>query len=244
MKLTESQQQAFFAHVLSEYPKEAVGAIVDGKYLPLVNIHPDPEREFKVDPLELFCLDVKAVLHSHPYPPGTMPEDRHYKFEWPSSSDMKTWITWDVPFGIVSTDGTGCSEMLWMDDDDLRPLIGRDFDHGVADCYSIIRDYFWLEKGIRLKNYARQWKWWERGQSLYRDYFEDAGFAEIPIHEAKPGDALIYQIYSNTPNHAAVMLDGGLILHHLIGKKSTYDTQARWKRFEAMAVRYQRNPAK
>lgn len=240
MKISQEAYTAFVKHVLEQYPKEAVGVIKDGAYLPLENIHENPEQEFRVDPLALAGVGAfEAVLHSHPYNASSRLPDRYAKFEWPTSHDMKSWIAFGVPFGIVSTDGAGVSPIFWMDDNDRPVLVGRDFEHGTADCYAVIRDWFWQERKLALKNYPRSWRWWEQSHDLYREYFEDAGFVKISPSDAGLGDCIVYKIGgSPVPNHAAVVLENDMILHHVIGHKSAYDMRARWKRFEAFVVRY------
>lgn len=59
-----------------------------------------------------------------------------------------------------------------------RPLTGRQFVLGYADCWSLIMDYFRIEHGIELPNYSVDRHWWEQGENLYMDNWQECGFRE------------------------------------------------------------------
>lgn len=107
------------------------------------------------------------------------------------------------------------------------PLVGREWAHGSLDCYGILRDWYKRELGITLPNFERHDNWWNDGHSsLYLDHFAEAGC--VPVPEGEPmrrGDILLFQIRSSNgvPNHAAVYLGDGRILHHQFGRLSTID---------------------
>lgn len=233
--------EEFKQHCISEYPNEACGVVIGGAFYPVKNAHHTPRTHFKMSAADLIELEFKhgpieAYLHSHVHQP--IPGDHHYKVQWPSHADMVQWIASGVPWGIVACDGTNCSDINWLDDDRQPPLEGRSFEHGTTDCFGLVRDYFWQEHDIRLKNYPRGWDWWNHGENLYLDSFRDAGFIEIPRKDAVPGDCLIYTVRTPHPNHAAIIVGKDMILHHLIGRKSCYDSRSKWARLETIAVRY------
>lgn len=95
------------------------------------------------------------------------------------------------------------------------PLIGRHWSHGVLDCYSIIRDWYRLERGITLPDFERADEWWHKGQNLYVENFKAAGFTSVPMEELQPGDVLLMQVASRVSNHGAVYLGNNIMLHHL-----------------------------
>ena len=55
-------QKAIF-HAKKEYPKESVGFVVNGDYLPMTNIAADPVKRFRVEPEKFILYDglIKAV---------------------------------------------------------------------------------------------------------------------------------------------------------------------------------------
>ena len=53
------------------------------------------------------------------------------------------------------------------------------FFHRVLDCYTLVRDYYHRERGIELLDFEREDDWWHKGQDLYMQGFERAGFAPL-----------------------------------------------------------------
>lgn len=106
----------------------------------------------------------------------------------------------------------------------IAPLIGRQFAHGVHDCYAIVRDYYRLERGVDLPDFERSDEWWDDGHSsLYLDNYRAAGFEDVG-HDAplEVGDVLLMQIRSRNgvPNHAGVYLGDSQFIHHMHGRLS------------------------
>jgi proteasome lid subunit RPN8/RPN11 len=214
---------AIRAHGEHEYPRESCGLVIDGDYYGIKNGHPDPTHHFFIDP-EIVATyrkygTIQAVIHSHPDP---LPDDQrmHLSMAGPSRADMAAQIACGIPFGIVTVDrGNAGDVYFWGDGLEPLELLGRPFRHGVTDCYSLVRDYYMTEHKITLPEVPRDDRWWDLGQSLYLDHFEAAGFTVLGGREAlsqlRPGDGLLASIRSSVPNHAAIYVGDGLILHHL-----------------------------
>lgn len=97
---------------------------------------------------------------------------------------------------------------------------GRPFLHGLFDCYTLIRDYYKRTFGIYLPtNIQRNWEWWTQGENLYVENAKSFEFEEVT--DVKKHDVLIMKIGSPVPNHGAVYLGEGKILHHIAGRFST-----------------------
>lgn len=238
MILSPEAHEAFKAHVIAQYPKEACGLLIDGVYVPQDNISETPERTFRIAPEALIrsgSMDLQAVLHSHPYDLRVAPA---YPPEWPSTADMRSWIAMGIPWGICATEGEGITQLVWLDDANPAPLLGREFIHGVHDCYSIVRDWFKLQRSVTLPNFARGMDWWETGADLYDENFERAGFVTIPFEEATVGDCVLFKVRSPVTNHAAVITGENEILHHLFHRLSGHDSLNKWTRVINRAVRY------
>ena len=82
-----------------------------------------------------------------------------------------------------------------------KSLVGRQWQYGVFDCYSIVRDYYAL-LGINLDDYERP----ESDASKLN-------FKEVDINERRPNDVLIMKIWTKEPMHGAVLLKNDMILH-------------------------------
>lgn len=107
-------------------------------------------------------------------------------------------------------------------------LLGRKFDHGVVDCYSLLMDLFKDNFGILLDNFARPDDWWIHSQNLYMDNFSSQGFSivDIDVKDLCPFDVLLIALPDSrnmgetVANHCAIYLGDGLIIHHRLGKLS------------------------
>ncbi len=89
-----------------------------------------------------------------------------------------------------------------------------------------------------LKNFARGMDWWDRGEDLYDQNFQAAGFIEIPMSEVTVGDCVLFKVRSPVTNHAAVITGENEILHHLFHRLSGHDSLSKWGRVINRAVRY------
>jgi hypothetical protein len=99
-------------------------------------------------------------------------------------------------------------------------LENRPFLHGLFDCYTLIRDYYKRNFDVYLPtNIQRNWEWWAQGENLYVDNAKDYSFEEVS--DIQKHDVLIMKIGSSMPNHGAIYLGEGKILHHLAGRFST-----------------------
>ncbi|SER29897.1 Proteasome lid subunit RPN8/RPN11, contains Jab1/MPN metalloenzyme (JAMM) motif [Faunimonas pinastri] len=245
--LSPSVIEAAQAHARAEYPKESCGLVVGGVYQPCFNYATAPEQDFEIasrvykDALDTGAL--QAVLHSHPGGPF-----------YPSERDMQSQIDMDLPWGIIVTDGERTSPpIVWGDSLPIAPVIGREFTHGIHDCYSLVRDTFRLgkerlsEQGIEdwpfdpieLPEVARSDGWWSGDQDLYADHFAKFGFTPVPLSEVRPGDCFLMGIRSEKLNHAGILLSNDLLLHHLPTRLSRREPVGIWARHAEIWVRYE-----
>ena len=208
--------EAIRQHAADEYPREACGLVISGEYFPCANRSTEPDQAFQIHGSEFGELSmrgtVQAVVHSHPDGP-----------EYPTALDMRQQLATGVPWGITPVfDGVPAAPFWWGEGAPVAPLVGRGFRHGVTDCYSLIRDWYRLERGVALPEFPRDWEWWTSGEDLYRRGFRSAGFRPVPLSEARPGDVFLAQIRSPGPNHGGIYLGEGLALHHLTASRG-YD---------------------
>tara|TARA_R100000329_G_scaffold47107_1_gene43936 strand:- start:922 stop:1296 length:375 start_codon:yes stop_codon:yes gene_type:complete len=92
-----------------------------------------------------------------------------------------------------------------------KSLIGRQWEYGIFDCYSIVRDYYGL-LGINLPDYERPENV-ETCKSIFLNDANKLNFKEININDRKPNDVLIMKIWTKEPMHGAVLLENDMILH-------------------------------
>ncbi len=228
----------FSAHCVKEFPREACGLLVDGNFIPCPNTHEEPTKHFRIDPLHYAKASamgkVEAILHSHPYNKFNPPR---WPAEWPTTADMNGYFSTAVPWGIVACDGEGITQPVWLKDEP-EPLVGREFIHGINDCYSLIRDWFRLERGIVLKDFARGMEWWLNSANLYEDNFQAAGFSEVDQAEATIGDVVLIKYMSPVINHGGVITGTNELLHHQFHRLSGHDRLDKWSRKIEKVVRF------
>lgn len=213
--------RAALDHAAAEAPRESCGLVRAGVYHPCENVHETPEHAFKITAVATGAAylagDLEGVVHSHPGGPGH-----------PSEADMIDQIETAVPWAIVvpgEPDDPKGGELAcaWgMPNPPLLDSAGghnqRTFCHGVADCYSLIRDYFRDLEGVELPEYPRGSEWWRDGRDLYLENLEHAGFRVVSTDPttyagiAQPGDVFLRRVMSDVVNHGGVYVGKGLAL--------------------------------
>ena len=235
IELTDSVLGAIREHAKSCFPKESCGVVIvhRGKplYWPCQNLADAPDLHFILSPDDLALAEdageLAVVVHSHP---NLAPD--------PSQADLVgceisklPWLIVNWPTGSIQTIEPSGYE---------APLIGRSFHHGVLDCYSLLRDYYRMELGITLPDFERDSHWWLKGQNLYLDHFEEAGFIQTDTAAMREHDVLLMQVGAPVINHAAVYLGNNQLMQHCAGRLSSRDVYGGgWQRATRMVLRHQ-----
>lgn len=239
--ISDAHKAQIAAHALEVYPQECCGVIAGGDYVRCRNVAAMPTRNFELCAEDYADAedhgDISVVVHSHP---GASAQ--------PSEADLTACEASGLPWVIVSlgaqVDGSVAIED-WCEFSPSgysAPLIGCPFSHGTNDCYGLIRRYYQQTHGVILPDFYRPADWWNDGHSdLYAAGFPEAGFSALPQGQpSAPGDVLLMRIRSrnNVPNHAAVYLGGGWILHHCYGQLSRRDQLARYQPYVTHTLRH------
>lgn len=236
--------EAMLAQAEEEWPRECCGLLIvpEGSphdllsYRPCNNLHQGEAGEdtFALDPACWARVEdqgeIVAVVHSHPNASAN-----------PSMADRVQCEKSGYPWVIVGWPSRALVELQptgWQ-----APFEGREFHHGVLDCYTLVQDWYRRQAGIELPDFEREDAWWEPGpnqKNLYREGLLAAGFAEVPLAELQPGDGLLMRVMSpDVDNHAAVYLGDGMMLHHLYGQLSRVEWWDHpWQRRTTAAVRH------
>ena len=235
MTLPNEIKEQALAHAKSEVPKESCGLVVVVKgrkrYFPCKNIAETPDEHFVLDPISYVEAEEKgeiiAVVHSHPV-------TNHA----PSSADKVACEKSRLPWHVVNpnTELWGYCEPSGFE----LPYVGRQFVHGIIDCYTLCRDWYNKEWNLNLRDYERRDEWWYKGENLYLDNFKKEGFHEIKVSDLVIGDALLMQLESPVPNHAAIYLGDNVVLHHVQGRLSSRDVYGGYyQKVTAKALRHE-----
>lgn len=248
MKLTAKLKKAIQTHAAEVYPGECCGVIVGKEYIPCRNIS-DNKDQFEIHHEDLAKAEdlgeIQAYVHSHPNASARASEIDLIQIEL----HQKPWVICaypDVEFEVYEPCGY------------RAPLVGRNYIHGIQDCYSIVRDFYQRELDIQLIDFERQDLWWEskENKSLYLDGFGEAGFVEVS--DMQYGDVLLCRVgRTEHVNHAVIWLGdqtelkseqtepcvgSSIILHHPYGRKSVREVfGSQWQERVEKVVRYAKN---
>ena len=92
-----------------------------------------------------------------------------------------------------------------------KSLLGRQWEYGVFDCFTLIRDFFALQN-INLPDFERPDDL-DTCESIFLEQAERIGFKQIEYSERLPYDVLIMKLGTKEPMHAAILLPDERILH-------------------------------
>lgn len=256
MKLTKPLKQAIIAHALDCYPAECCGLIIDEDYYPCDNVAVNPTEHFEIDPKDFAKAEsigeIQAIVHSHP-DGGVLPSDLDklqielHGVPWVIVAVSKQDYGDEPSFGVYEPCGY------------KPPLLGRNYIHGVQDCYSLVRDYYSRELDIDLPDFHRADAWWEHEnhEPLYEKNFAKAGFMKVQDkNDLQKHDVILCRVgRTHHVNHALIWLgdDGALksettpdcvgntlILHHPYGRQSVREIYGKgWADRTVLVVRHQ-----
>jgi len=227
------------AHARECYPAECCGLLVmvgpEVEYFRCRNMSLGKDT-FIINPEDYLLAEssgeILAVVHSHPDAVAT-----------PSQADMVACEASGLPWHIVGINQEHAPTWASIAPSGYQaPLIGRVFHHGILDCYSIIRDWYRIERRILLPDFVRTTDWWHKGENLYLENFEKAGFGALPEGASlEIGDVPLMQVLANVPNHAGVYVGDNFILHHLFNRLSCREPYLGYYRKHTISIlRYNR----
>jgi len=201
-------------HAERVFPNECCGLVLDNggllQYVEAENQSPTPEQSFLIDPVfyAQAANRVVIVVHSHP---NRSPE--------PSEADKASSERANVPFLIMGY--PSCDIQCYYPDGYTADYEGRQFVYGIFDCFGLVKDFYQNELNINLPDRERPpYGWWHDkavNSCIIADY-KKWGFERVdsPQH----GDVVVVQLQGVIPNHVAVYLEGGLIVHQTLNNIS------------------------
>lgn len=234
--MNEKTRAAAIKHAEEQFPREACGlvVVVRGKerYWPCRNIDEHGGDQFIMAPEDYSSAcragEVVGIFHSHVNLPAT-----------PSEADKVACEATGLPWYIA-----GVPSGTWAEIEPSgyeAPLVGRVHHWGTLDCWSIVRDWYKRERGIELINLPRTKDFWKRKENILGDNYKKAGFVDIPDGEPlEVGDVFLMQTGDSLfPNHVALYIGDGHILHHAEGRLSSREVYGGWyQKHTVRAVRY------
>jgi len=222
--VTKDNFDKMVEHSLVQHPKEACGVLIRTRqgeeFVPINNVSNLPLESFILDPLgyaEAEDLgEVLAICHSHP--------DGSSR---PSGADIIECNKGSIPWYIIGNEFTRVTRLV--PEQVEAPLKGREFKHGMYDCYTLVCSYYKKKLGLTMGYYPTEGiNWDQEGTDFFKNNFEYEGFTTIDnLEDIREHDALLFKVFSPVVNHAAVYTGNNLILHHSLGSLSGETTLGR-----------------
>tara|TARA_Y100000361_G_scaffold75265_1_gene66588 strand:+ start:1304 stop:2008 length:705 start_codon:yes stop_codon:yes gene_type:complete len=231
----EEWQVAALEHAKAEAPRECCGLvlIIKGRkrYWPCKNLSED-NNFFVMDPMDYARGEdtgtVIAIVHSHPTTPAIA-----------SEADKMACEQYKLPWHIVSLLGDSWCSIRPIGYE--APLIGREWVWGVSDCWTLVRDWYKREMGLKLRD-------WDRPVSadafrrspLFESCLAETGFVDTGNDLPEKGDAVLMRLDGSPGlNHVAIFVGEQKILHQLQGRLSSRDRwDSYWQKVTGRIVRY------
>ena len=194
-------------HFEKEYPREACGVIgiIKGKrqWFPCENLAQGTEN-FVLSSKDYLNIkskaDILGIVHSHP--------DASNKA---SEHDIDCCNALGIPYYIFSYPDMELN--IVEPKKRAYPLIGREYEFGIKDCFEAMRD--WLEKENIYIPPREPFEddWWNNDL----DYFTEENIKNWnhkKVDSPKKNDVLIFKIREKVANHCGVYLGNDIFFHH------------------------------
>jgi proteasome lid subunit RPN8/RPN11 len=215
--------------LLDAYPREACGILLNkrGKleWFPCENVAEDDE-EFKISASDYIRAslqgDIHAIVHSHP---DSSPE--------PSEADKQASDFLGIPYWIYAI--PSCELYVYEPKRKKEPLLGKEYQFGKNDCYSLVRDYY-KELDIDLPTIPFEDDFWLKGINYFDDLQDAFGF--VTVDEPQEHDMIIFNVISDIPNHCGVYLGEDIFMHHAVDRLSCRESlHSFWGRYVTRYIR-------
>lgn len=202
------------AHARACLPYEACGLIVrkgeKQKVICCRNVADHPDHGFFIHPDDAAAAhregEVIGLYHSH-----------CNESPAPSKADKTLSEKHKLPVIIVSWPADQWE--IYTPTGYRAELTGRPFVYGVLDCLTLLQDYFMERHGIKIGDIGYGPKWY-RTQDLYQQNLPKQGFVQVA--ELQPDDLILMNTADGFPNHIAIYVGDGMMLHHPVDHLSGY----------------------
>ena len=218
-------------YCFEKYPEEACGVILNQKgtlkWIPCENVAEDKENSFKISAVDYASLslqgDIYAIVHSHP--------DESCD---PSEKDKKASEHLKVPYHIYSIPSG--EKHVYTPSISIAPYIGRVYEFGVTDCWTLVRDYYLQEFKYTLPMIEFDEEFYDKGIDYFGNNMEAWGGFEVSTPQV--GDVVLFKIMNDIENHCGVYIGEGKYIHHMRDRLSCTDSiYSSWGKYITRYIR-------
>lgn len=216
MQLTKKQQEEILKFAKQKPNQEVCGLIVNFNVVPCKNISSEPSKHFILDPNDYLSCSrsgtIQAIYHSHVNQNKTsslIDQDSAAKHNLPI-------ITCNLQF-----------ETFHVFIPNPVSYVGRVFELGELDCFTLLRDFYQHELKIGLTEIQGKYSY-SRKSEAFSD-FAKLGFYKVESAE-KIGDVILTK--NGDAFHILIYLGGNTVLHQPMDIPSliqNYDTTLKQK---------------
>jgi len=201
--------QSIQEHFEKEYPREGCGVIgiIKGKkkWFPCTNVALEDEN-FIMSSSEYLSIkqraDIFAIVHSHPDASNEA-----------SQHDIDCCNALGVPYYIFSFPDMELN--IIEPTKRAYPLIGREYEFGVKDCFEAVRDYLKLQNIEIPARIPFEDNWWDRDLNYFTDEMAEKWKGKkVNLQELEKNDVLIFKVKHEVPDHCGVFLGNDVFFHH------------------------------
>lgn len=219
LELPESVLTDIKKTIISEYPKEMCGVLIDDKFQQIENVSKEPERSFTLNPIEYYAVQdaCTAIIHSHC---ATDIKTITFDIRTPSYTDYIGQKSTKIPWYIFGTNGKVVYDPIILPRVPSKQYIGRKFMWYINDCYTLVQDYYKFEYGIELINHEDSFNYMSNKRNIFDNYTERAGFiSRNYIGSLKQGELLVVHHKGLNASHLGIWTGTDVLHQDILSKR-------------------------
>jgi len=223
-------EEAILEYLHSEYPNEGCGIVLNKKgtleWVPCKNVSPEPSKHFKICPKEYVSAtlrgDIHTIVHSHVN--GSCK---------PSQFDIEQSTHLQVPYTIYSIPER--EKYVYTPEYKVVPLLGRQYEFGKQDCWTLVRDYYKQNYNSDLPMLEFEEDFHNKGINYFEDLIE--AWEGTIVTSPEIGDIIYFKINSDIPNHCGIYTGNDTFIHARTKHLSCTDFLPRWQKYIVRYIR-------
>ena len=144
--------------------------------------------------------EIVAVFHTHPN-----------SIEKPSILDVINSENHNINYIIYSLKSDKFLEYKPCGNKFLNMFLGKSFEIGVNDCFTLVRDFFKVKYGFNIHNVYRDKDWRKANKDLIKTEQEKSDFVEVK--DLQEDDILAFSLDKKSATHLGIYLGNNCFLH-------------------------------